>query len=78
MKNLEDAKRVARQRSEENDAEFFVVEIQYDEEYSTFHAMTEDAIGGCDTIHFDPIVYVSYFGGQIEADFGPRGARWAA
>ena len=76
MKTLDDAKRLARQRSEETDAEFYAIEIAYDDDYSTYHAMTEDSISGADTIHFDPIAHVSYFGGRIEQDFGPRGARW--
>ena len=77
MRNLDDAKRLARQRSKENSVEYFAIEIAYDEDYSTYHAMTEDSIAGSDTIHFDPIAHVSYFGGRIEQDFGPRGARFA-
>ena len=77
MKTLDDAKRLARQRSEETDAEFYAIEIAYDDDYSTYHAMTEDSIAGSDTIHFDPIAHVSYFDGKIEQEFGPRGTHWA-
>lgn len=77
MRNLDDAKRLARQRSKENSVEYFAIEIAYDEDYSTYHAMTEDSLAESDTIHFDPIAHVSYFDGKIEQEFGPRGTRWA-